>query len=221
MLYLLLSANDAISCTSLYLGFNALLKDTEASWQEFIEILPSLHESSGLFSGFQDEAVICFLLSPWPHQQPVISKGESQRIASGRKVAGVGKMQETCQFCGVFVGGQQSAGTGERLHADSISFQWHMELMQSRTMKPHLIGKLSVIMSGQAGFCALAVLMCLVSVTDGWTEAEQRTASEPLAWMDLPSACKAAKARRSGAEILPGQRRSLRMLRTSLPAVLT
>lgn len=34
-----------------------------------------------------------------------------------------------CQFCCVFVGGQQSAGTVGRLDADSISFQLDMDFM--------------------------------------------------------------------------------------------
>lgn len=93
------------------------------------------------------------------------------------------RLEGTCQFSGAFVGEQQSAGTGGRLGADSISLHvWHGSDVTKNYETP-LIGK----MSGQIGFCVPSELIYLFSVTDVWKEAEQRIYSEQKLWAHAPS----------------------------------
>lgn len=126
----LLSANAAVwsflfqtnLCTSLNLQFNALLMKTEAPWQPLFNYCPvcmNLVVSSLVFR-LKDWFVFSSFLWMMPPDltarpsAPVVSLIESRGCKSVR-------LEGTCQFCGVFVGEQQSAGTGGRLGADSIS----------------------------------------------------------------------------------------------------
>lgn len=138
----------------------------------------------GFFSRFQDELFSpascgwCPLTSPPAcHLERWVSP--NRKLQKSCKCL---KLQETCWFCGVFVGGQQYSGEGGRLEADSISFQLGMDLM-----KPRLIGKILLLMSAQTGFCTLSIMIYLISVTDVWKEAEQRICSDWLLWGNIPS----------------------------------